>query len=268
MKNKYHNLRWHPVIGLVLLFVAFVLTGMLFGLIYTSLMDGFVHLAARILAPLLFGAIMAFAVYGFKWVFKVTYNIPAFFVILCGCAAVYFFMWGEFPLRGAAEFFSFESLELPELFMRIIGERELTVIFNRIIAVSEVLVLTVPLLYIAFKPAGVFLKKYNRWAKLRIMDYGFIPFTDRELDKLAAGSMDIFVRKPIDLTGLKRIHAVALCYVDDTLTEYLAVFKADWNKRGQIEKGSRLLLAVLTVEQTEELQNLLYEIHRENYHED
>ncbi|MCL2501257.1 MAG: hypothetical protein FWE90_13120 [Defluviitaleaceae bacterium] len=262
-----HKIRWNPAVGLAALLVLYILAGVLLSFIYSAWMEAIGNFAARIIAPVLFGALLAGAVFGIKRFFKVTWNALALLAVIAGSAAVYFLMWGEFPLRAETEIAALASLDergFPDLVMRFIGERELSVIAMRMIGAVEAAVIAIPPVFMGFRRAGVFLPRYNRWADLRLMDYGFIPFSDRELDKLAMGNVEeVFLRKHIDLTGLKSIHAVALCYADNRLTEYLAVFKADWNKRGRMEKGSLLLLAVLTVEQIEDLQALLYEIHRE-----
>ncbi|MCL2603700.1 MAG: hypothetical protein FWD90_04400 [Defluviitaleaceae bacterium] len=262
-----NRIRWNPAVGLAALLVTYFLAGVLLSFVYAVWMGGMENLIARAVAPVFFGGLLAGAVFGIKRFFKVTLNIIALPVVIAGSAAVYFLMWGEFPLRPDAEIafiLALDEREFPDLITRVIGERALSVIAMRIIGALEAAVIALPPLYTAVRRAGVFLPRYNRWADLRLMDYGFIPFSDRELDKLAAGELEeVFLRKHIDLTGLKRIHAVALCYANKQLTEYLAVFKADWNKRGRIEKGPLLLLAELTVEQIEDLQGLLYEVHRE-----
>jgi hypothetical protein len=261
---KLHNIRLNPALGLAALLLSYILTGLLLSFAYSIWMGHIGNLTARIFAPVFFGGLLGGAVFGIKRLFKITLNIPAFLVVFLGSMAIYFIMWGEFPLRSGPDLTFLEDRELPDIVMRVLGGRDLSVIVAYIIGVLEAAVIAVPPLYTALRRSGIFLQRYNRWASVRLMDYGFIPFSDPELDKLAVGDMDIFLRKPIDLTGLERIHAVALCYADNQLTEYLAVFKADWNKQGRIEKGPLLLLAVLTVEKTEDLQAVLYEIHRES----
>lgn len=225
-------------------------TGIL-GLIYRNAADTLTHPAARICAPVLLGAALGSVVFGWKRFFKVTWNIPAFAVVLLGIFVWYTIFWGAFPLRGEFEPITFMEWEAPEILMQILAALEAAVVF-------------LPSLYIAIRPAGVYLPRYNRWAKIQLLDYGFKPFTDYELEKLSAGDTDVFQHKPIDLTGLNRIHGVALCYADKKITEYLAFFKAGWDRQGYIEKGKLLLLAPFTLDTVEELQATLYELHRES----
>jgi hypothetical protein len=259
--------RWNPAVGLLALFFLYVLAGILLSFAYSVYMERMENLAGLAIAPVFFGAMLGGAVFGLKRFFKIVFDLPALIMIIGGSTAVYFMMWGGFPLRGEAEFLALAEWEMPEILAEIIGEWELPVIAMRLLGILEAAAIALPPVYMAFKRTGVYLPRPNRWADVRLMDYGFIPFTDRELDKLAVGNTDIFMRKPIDLTGLERIHGVALCYVDNRLTEYLAVFKADWNRQGYIEKGQLLLLIALTVEQIEALQAALYEIHRESENE-
>lgn len=250
--------------GLAALFFLYILAGVILSFIYSFWMGHISNLAARIFAPVFFGGLMGGTVFGLKRFFKITLNIPAFPVVLVGSMAVYFLMWGEFPLRGVIELSIIDEWEMPDIVMRVLGGRDLSAIVVYMLGALEAAVILVPPLYMAFRRSGIYLHRYNRWANVRLLDYGFIPFSDYELDKLAVGDTGVFLHKPIDLTGLKRIHVVALCYVNNQLTEYLAVFKGDWNKQGYMEKGPLLLLTTLTVEKIEGLQGILYEIHRES----
>ncbi|MCL2203480.1 MAG: hypothetical protein FWB88_06040 [Defluviitaleaceae bacterium] len=250
-----HKIRFHPIIGLVALFFAFSLLGIILSFAYQAWMGSAYNIAARVFAPVLFGAGLGGAVFGLKRLFKVTWGFLAFLCALGGCAVVYALMWEGFPLRGEVEAFAILEREIPGLAMQAIWALEAAAI-------------ALPPLYMALRRAGIYLPGYNRWAQVRLMDYGFKPFTDTELDRLAAGETEIFMKKPIDLTGLNRIHAVGLCYVDKRLTEYLAVFKANWDRQGNMEKGPLLLLAAMPIEKIEDLQGVLYEIHRESESED
>jgi|GEM_PF-1134382 len=265
---KLPVIRWNPWLGLVALFFLYALAGIFLSLFYALWMERVMNPAGQMVAPLFFGGLLGLAVYGAKRFCMVRWDVPATVLVGLATYVVYLLMWGEFPLRGTAEAFSFWERQLPEAAMALIENWALPARTMLVISVLEVLAIALPPMYMAFRRAGVFLHHYNRWAKLKVLDYGFIPFHDHELDRLAAGSAEVFIRKNIDLTGHKRIHCVALCYIDEKLTEYLAVFKAGWSRQGAIEKGSLLLLAVLPMEKISHLQDALYEIHRESEFED
>jgi hypothetical protein len=247
---QWHKYRWNPALGFAALFVLYVLAAVALGSAYQMWMERIHNLAGRLAGPVLFGCLLAGAAFGIKRAFKITWDIAAFLVTLAGSLGVYYLFWDGWPLRGDTG---------PVAFM----DWELTGNAILILWALEAAVIALPPLYVAFRRAGVFLRRYNRWADLRLLEYGFVPFTDHELDRLALGETEAILRKPIDLTGLSRIHAIAFCYVDKELTEYIAVFKAGWDRQGGMERGALLLLTALTTEKIEALQGELYEIHRE-----
>jgi len=238
--------------------------GIILGFFYEFFMERMANPAGRFVAPFAFGALWAGVVYGLKRLFTVRLDIPAGLAVAVGCALVYFLAWGDFPLRGPAPVFGFWERELPEAARDLIVGWDLPGRTSLFLGLGEVLAIAVPPLVMGLRRAGVFLRPYNRWAKLKVLDYGFTPFHDHELDRLLQGDVTILLRKPIDLTGHRRIHCAALCYVDDELTEYFAVFKAGWNRQGHIEKGSLLILTAFPQDRMERLQDDLYEIHRES----
>lgn len=262
--NKIYAIRWNPAVALVALFFLYILAGVLLSLLYGFWMERVGNPAGRFVAPFIFGALLGCVVFGLKRFFTVRLNAPAGVVVLMGCAAVYFLMWGEFPMRGPTEVFAFWERELPEAMRDFIYNWDLPVRTMQVLGVGEVLAIFVPPLVMALRRAGIFLRRYNRWAKLKVLDYGFIPFHDHELDRLVGGDVNTLLRKPIDLTGHRRIHCAALCYAGDKLTEYFTLFKASWNRQGYIEKGPLLLLTVFPMEKIAQLQDDLYEIHRES----
>jgi hypothetical protein len=240
--------RWNPAAGLGALLVLFVLAGVVLSFAYLFWMEYIHNLAGRLAGPVLFGAGLGGAVFGIKRFFRITLDIPAFALVFVGGALVFFLLWGGFPLRGDIAIVVGDWI-LPERVIPVVGALEAAFI-------------ALPPLYAACRRAGVYLRRYDCWAGLRLMEYGFVPFSDAELDRLAMGEYKVILRKPIDLTGLERVHAVGLCYADKEITEYLAVFKASWDKQGNIEKGPLLLLTALTAEGIEDLQGGLYDIHR------
>ena len=245
------NQRWHPLAGLSLFYFLFVLAGLILSVVYRFFVETSEAIITPFLAPIIMGIVLAGLVFGLKRFFKITWNIPALCVVLFAFTAVYFIMWGALPLQ--------EALLPPTLFTW-----ETPTIAHQIVAWLEVLVIISPALFFACQPSGVYLPNYNRWARIRLLDYGFKPFSDYELEQLSAGETDCFEHKPIDLTGLDRINGVALCYVDKKMTEYIAIFKANWNRQGYIERGKLLLLTPLTFETIELLQARLYTLHRES----
>jgi hypothetical protein len=261
---RLYGIKWNPFLGLAALLVLFGAAGVLFSFFYDFLMEGLNNPAGRFVAPFLFGALLAVTVFGLKRFFTVRLDMLACLAVVLGCAAVYFLAWGEFPLRGPAPEFSFWERELPEAVRNMITDWSLPSRTAYIWGLGEALAIALPPVITSLRRAGVFMPRYNRWAKLKILDYGFTPFHDHELDRLAQGDVPTLLRKPIDLTGHRRIHCAALCYAGDELTEYFAVFKAAWNRQGYIEKGSLLLLTVFPADRIETLQDDLYEIHRES----
>jgi len=262
---QLHKYRFKPVVGLLALFLLYVLAAVILSAVYRVWMARMENVALLIAGPGLFGLLLGAAVFGLKRFFKVVLDIPAFLVVLLGCALVYVLMWDGVPLRGVEEVLVIGELELPEIAGQTltVGNWELPGIVSQIIAWLEALVIVFPPLYAAFKRAGYYLRKYNRWADVRLLEYGFVCFTTRELDRLSGGDVNIIADKTVDLTGLNRIHAIALCYVNNRATEYLAVFNAVWDRRGNIEKGALLLLVMLTTEKIDNLLDVLHERHRE-----
>jgi len=240
------------MVGLGLLYVGVSLVGIVLSFLYRFAMYAQHPFGVRFFAPFVFGVVLAGAVFGLKRFFKVTWGVAALGVVAFAFLGIYFMVWNGFPLRGAFIFPPIGDWEVPEM-------------VPRLVAYGEAAVVTLPALFYAVRSSGVYLPGDNRWARVRLLDYGFRPFTDRELEQLSVGNTALFERKPIDLTGLNSIHAVGLCYANKTLTRYLAVFNAAWNRQGYIERGRLLLLAPLqTVEAVEDLQARLYELHRES----
>ncbi|MCL2364382.1 MAG: hypothetical protein FWC71_06955 [Defluviitaleaceae bacterium] len=264
LRARLYEIKWNPAVALVALFFSFVVVAAILSSIYVSFMGRMANPFGQMVAPFILGAALGGTVFGLKRLFTVRWDIPAGLVIVLGCLTVYVMAWNGFPLRGPLEIFEFWQRDMPEAVADMVYRWELPERVHRAAGIIEGVAIAVPPLFMAFRRAGVFMKRHNRWAKLKVLDYGFQPFHDHELDQLAVGDSEVLLRKGIDLTGHNRIHCIATCYVDDTLTEYLAVFKAGWNRHGQIEHGSLLLLTLYTPERIQSLVDALYEIHRES----
>jgi len=264
LMERYYEIKWNPAVALVALFFSFVIAATILSSFYVTFMGRMANPFGQMAAPFVLGAMLGGAVYGFKRIFTMRWDTLAGGVIVLGCLTVYVLAWSGFPLRGPLEIFEFWERDMPEAMADMIYQWNLPERVHRAAGIIEGIAIAVPPLYMAFRRAGVFMKRYNRWAKLCVLDYGFQPFHDHELDQLAAGEHEVLLRKNIDLTGHNRIHCVATCYADGDLTEYLAVFKAGWNRHGQIEHGKLLLLTLLPTERIQYIIDALYQIHRES----
>jgi len=109
-----------------------------------------------------------------------------------------------------------------------------------IVWAGETLIIAVIPILAAYASAGLFINELNSWVGQRLMNYGFSAFDDYELDRIASGDIDAIIEKPLE-TRNGPMSAVAVCYLKDEPTEFIAIYNASWDKDGALSKGRHIM---------------------------
>ncbi|MCL2378500.1 MAG: hypothetical protein FWC77_05160 [Defluviitaleaceae bacterium] len=117
---------------------------------------------------------------------------------------------------------------------------------------GELLVIAVFPIMVAYSSVGLYLAEQGAWVQEKLMNYGFSAFDDDELDQLASGDIDVILQKPLESQG-EPMHAIAVCYHKGEPTEFIAIYKAGWDRDGTLAKGRHIMTVKLGVEQIDAL---------------
>jgi len=125
---------------------------------------------------------------------------------------------------------------------------------------GELFVIVVFPIMVAYASVGLYLAEQGAWVQEKLMNYGFSAFDDEELDRLASGEIDVILQKPLETRG-ETMNAVAVCYHKGEPTEFIALYKAGWDRDGTLTKGRHLMTVKLGIEKIDELDAGLQAIH-------
>jgi len=117
---------------------------------------------------------------------------------------------------------------------------------------GEFLIIVIPPIAAAYATTGLYLIELNSWVKEKLMNYGFTAFDDYELDRLAAGDINVILEKPLEAQG-GPMHTVAVCYHKNEPTDFIAIHKAYWDKDGVLTKGRHVMTVKLDQEKIDTL---------------
>ena len=283
-------------LGLFVLFAVVTIVGTVLGYVYIIFQVNIHDIWLNMIAVFVFGLFLALVVWLVKRLLKITNNVMSVVVVFIGLALAMYLMWGMwFALmyetlyrrvpevgvflslgdvtRGARAIIMEPSQFLDDLLYYnrrgtwSVNDNQWTGLPLAFVWIMEVFVNVVPALLVASTAAGLYLIELNAWVKERLMNYGFTAFEAYELDQIAAGNIDVILEKPLEAHG-GPMHAVAVCYLKGEPTEFIALYKADWDKEGALVKGRHVMTVRLGLEKIDALDAGLQAIHYPDVEDD
>jgi len=125
---------------------------------------------------------------------------------------------------------------------------------------GELLVMIVFPLMVAYASVGLYLAEQGAWVQEKLMNYGFSAFDDEELDRIASGDIDVILQKPLEAQG-EAMNALAVCYHKGDPTDFVALYKAGWDRDGALIKGRHVMTVKLGIDKIDALDAGLQSIH-------
>ena len=117
---------------------------------------------------------------------------------------------------------------------------------------AETLILLLIPILAAYASAGLFITELNAWVEERLMNFGFTAFDDHELDRIGMGEIEPILEKPLE-TKNGPMSAIAVCYHKGEPTDFIAIYKAHWDKEGALAKGRHVMTVNLGAEKIDAL---------------
>ncbi|MCL2405653.1 MAG: hypothetical protein FWC92_08920 [Defluviitaleaceae bacterium] len=276
--------------GLIVLFLALTPIGVVLSYFYIMFQVNAHDIWANIIANFAVGLILAAVVWVIKRMMRITNDAMSLVVVVISLAITMFVMWNMwFGLMVEVLYLHREVAALADMGSilsatraNIVGENELSFIgqlqyFNergtwslngyqwyglRLSAVwaGEMLVLVAFSLMVAYASVGLYLEEKGAWVKEKLMNYGFSAFDDNELDQLASGDIEVVLAKPLETQG-EAMNAIAVCYHKGEPTEFIALYKAGWDRDGSLTKGRHIMTVKLGIDKIDVLDTSLQAIH-------
>ena len=279
--------------GLLVLFAALTPLGVILSYFYIFFQANIHHIWINVIAAIVTGCILAGTVWIIKRFMKITNNILSVIVTALSLVIIVYVMWNmwfalmierfgvgynnvprEMRLLGdLGEFIGltrqmiFSDSEFIGHLRHFNGEGTWHINYNTwtgamlyMVWAGELLIITVLPLLAAYAAAGLFIKELDAWVEERLMNYGFTAFDDYELDRIAAGDIDAILEKPLE-TRNGAMSAVVVCYHRGDPTEFIAVYKAHWDKEGALSKGRHIMTVRLGLEKIDALDTGLQAKH-------
>ena len=260
------------LLGLIMLFVILTLVGVILSYLYIFFQANFHDIWWNILAVCAFGGILAVIVFLLKRVFRVTNNALSVIVTAVSLAIIVYVMWNMWfvlmverfmydremrVLGNLGEFMSLSRALVftPSEFMGYlrffngegtwhINETTWTGALLAMVWAGELLIIAVLPLLAAYAAAGLFIHELNAWVEEKLMNFGFAAFDAYGLDRLAAGDINVVLEQPLE-TQDGPMNAIAVCYHRDEPTDFIALYKAHWDKDGALAKGRHIMTVQL-----------------------
>jgi len=268
------------ILGLLVLFVVLTVIGVVISYFYIILQANVHDIWVNIIAAFVVGLIFACIVWFAKRLMKITNNAMSVVVVVLSLAIVMWCMWNMwFVLKDRLLYHLIEINALGDMGRFIGWTREMLsepsefwgnlTYYNsrgtwrieeqpwtgvRLWAVwaGELLILIIPPIVVAYTAVGLYLIELNSWVKEKLMNYGFTAFDDYELDRLAAGDINVILEKPLEAQG-GPMNAVAVCYYKNEPADFIAIHKAYWDKDGVLTKGRHIMTVKLDQEKLDTL---------------
>ncbi|MCL2527639.1 MAG: hypothetical protein FWE42_04390 [Defluviitaleaceae bacterium] len=272
------------LLGLVILFVVFTPLGVLLSFFYVIFQTRVYDVWANVIAAFVMGAALAIVAWLIKRFTKITNNAMSLVLIAIGMAIVLYAMWymwfaAMFMYLDYTEGFLAAPWGITNIgaafsetrammshgpgFMYLlrgfnqnvlftINDTELNPLVVAAIWAGEALIIVLIPLMAAYSSAGLFITELNAWVEERLMNYGFTAFDDYELDRIAAGEIEAIIEKPLEARN-GAMSAIAVCYHKDEPTDFIAIYKANWDKEGVLNKGRHLMTVRLGAEKIDAL---------------
>jgi len=277
--------------GLIFLFVVLTVIGTILSYFFIWFQATTLNIWVVMLSVFVFGLVLALIVWLIKRLMKITNDTAAFVIVILSLAVIMYSMWGMWLalmmemlynsnrpadvglfthtseiIQAARGYIFAPSVYIEELlyFNRRgtwdVNEYQWTGLPLAFVWFMEFFVLVMPPLMVASAASGLYLTELNAWVKERLMNYGFTAFTAQELDQIAAGDIDVILDKPLEAQG-GPMNAIAVCYHKNEPTEFVAIYKAGWDKDGTLSKGRHIMTVQLGLEKIDTLDTKLQAIH-------
>jgi len=268
-------------LGLIVLFVVYTVLGSILSFFYV-LFQTRVHddVWFNIIAAFVVAAVLAVVVWLLKYLFKITNNAMAFLLVLIGTVVILYVMWsmwlllmfellyltGEVRKVGeiGAVFSATWSMmrDNPEFFrfLQYFNYNGVWSINDNVwsgpmlwaVWAGETLIIASIPLIAAYASAGLFINELGAWVEVRLLNYGFTAFDDYELDSIGGGDINTIIQKSLENRNAP-MHAVGVCYLKGEPTEFIALYKAHWDKEGALAKSGHVMTVQLGAEKIDAL---------------
>ena len=272
--------------GLIVLFLVFTLAGVALSYFYIMFQINAHEIWSNIAANFVVGLVLAAIVWIIKRALCITNNGMSLFVVILGLVVIVFVMWnmwfvlmyevlyrrpqiyghrGEidaiadmgYMIRATGDMLRSGNFTSNLRYYNArgtwsIGGNTWTGWWLSAVWAGELLVMTVFSIMAAYASVGLYLAEKRAWVKVKLMNYGFSAFDDRELDRLASGDIDVILSKPLETRG-EAMSAIAVCYHRGEPTEFIAVYKAGWDRDGALTKGRHIMTVKLGIEKIDAL---------------
>jgi len=275
-------------LGLIVLFVVLTVVGVVLSYFYIVFQVRIHDIWGNIVANFVLGLIFAVTVFAVKRLFKITNNAMSVVVVILSLVVILWAMWTLWFVLMERMLYHHMNLSVFGDMGRFVGWSraqissstsfwDLLTYYNargtwtlegsnwvglRLWGVwaGEALIITIPPLIAAYMAAGLYLIELNAWVTEKLMNYGFTAFDDYEMDRLASGDINVVLEKQLETQG-GPMNAVAVCYHKNEPTDFLAVYKATWDKDGILAKGRHLMTVKLDQDKIDRLDTELQAKH-------
>jgi len=278
------------MLGLIVLFVVFTAFGTFLSFFYVVFHTNTTDIWANIIGTFVLSGALGLVAWLIKRLFKITNNALSLLVVGVGLVIILYVMWSTwfvfmeahlifgrelYGLRDMGTVFSdtrsliFGNYEYGFMdYLRLFNTYGTWSINNndwygaRLWAVwggETLIVISIPLM-LAYASAGLYIQELGAWAEERLMNYGFTAFDDHELDRIGMGDVEPILEKPLE-TRNGPMNAIAVCYHKGEATDYIAVYKAHWDKEGALGKGRHIMTVNLGADKIDALDTGLQAKH-------
>jgi len=274
------------LLGILVLFVVFTTLGILLSFFYVILQTTSENIWINIFSPFILSGVLAGIAWLCKRFLKITSDVLSLIVVAVGMIIILFVMWNMWfgaSLDHAEYLHHFGTLDYPRTFgdIGIIFSNTRETIFNEysfldtlrefsqqstwrineefwsgpvlwtVWGTETLILLAFPLLA-AYASAGIYILELGVWVKERLMNYGFTAFEAFELDRISMGEIEPILEKPLE-TKNGPMNAVAVCYYKGEPTDFIAVYKAQWDNEGVLSKSRHIMTVNLGAEKIDAL---------------
>lgn len=276
--------------GLIVLFAVLTPVGVLLSYFYIMFQVNTHDIWVNIIANFVFGLVLAALVWIIKRLMRITNDIISLVVVIVSLAVTVYTMWNLWFVLMVEMLYFHRDVQTFSDMGRIFGEARVGIFgggylsfienlryFNArgtwslngtqwngmvlaAVWAGELIVMIVFPIMVAYASVGLYLAEQGAWVKEKLMNYGFSAFDDEELDQIAAGDTDVILQKPLETKG-EAMNAIAVCYHRSEPTEFIALYKAGWDRDGTLTKGRHIMTVKLGIEKIDTLDTKLQAIH-------
>jgi len=276
------------LLGLLILFAVYTALGVLLGFFYVIFQTRVHDVWGNVIAVAVFAGLLGGVAWIVKRLCKITNNAMAMILVAIGTAIVLYVVWTMWIVVIFELFYrSGENLGVGDIGFVLSEVRYMTFVnqeFVRFIrhfndtgtwtidgdvwygailwavwGVETIVIAVIPIIA-ALSSAGLYIAEVGGWVDERLMNYGFVAFDDYELESIGAGDINAIIEKPLEIRN-STMNAVAVCYHKGEPTDYIAIYKAHWDKEGALSKGKHIMTVQLGAEKIDTLDAALQAKH-------